>query len=327
MFKFAHSGHLWLLLALPVLLLAAFNYWRWRTQMMKKLNGAEWIIPRFPFRRFVAGVCVLTAVNLLLVVAWAGPQWGAHAETLSRKSSDVVIALDISRSMLCQDIAPDRLEMARLFARKLVSSLDGQRVGLVFFAGSAFLQMPLSDDYGFIQQSLQSASTDLLTDQGTNIAEAVTIAEESLDQEETRGTVMVILTDGESHDDDSKERAAAALEKGLLICTVGVGTESGGPIPTGNGQYKKDDNGQLVITGLNEAALREIAAAGGGKSFHVNQGDAAISAITDIVKGVGGKMVKSQRLISSEERFQFFVLPAILLIMFQLWLFRYKNRI
>jgi Ca-activated chloride channel family protein len=324
MFKFAHPGHLWLLLALPVVALAAFSYWRWRTQMLRRLDGAELIIPRFSYRKFVGSVSTLAGVVLLLVLAWAGPQWGVQSKSVSRKSSDVIIALDISKSMLCQDISPDRLEMARLFARKLVSSLEGQRVGLVFFAGSAFLQMPLSDDYGFIQQSLQSASTDLLTDQGTNIAEAIAVAEESLNQEEAPGAVLVILTDGEVHDDDSRERAAAAPEKGLIICTVGVGTEAGGPIPIGNGQYKKDENGQPVITGLNEAALRDIASAGKGRSFHVNQGDAAISAISDLVKGTGGKMIKSQWTVSAEARFQFFVLPALLLLLLHLWLFRYK---
>jgi Ca-activated chloride channel family protein len=324
MFKFAHPGHLWLLLALPAVALSAFSYWSWRSRMIKRLNGAELIIPPFTSRRFIVGVGTLAGVISLLVIAWAEPQWGVHNETVSRKSSDVIIALDISKSMLCQDIAPDRLEIAKLFARKLVSSLEGQRVGLVFFAGTAFLQMPLSNDYGFIQQSIQSATTDLLTNQGTNIAEAIAVAEESLDQDETQGAVMVILTDGEVHDDDSVEGAAAALEKGLTISTVGAGSEAGGPIPVGNGQYKKDENGQPVITGLNEAALREIAAAGGGKSFHVNQGDAAISVISDLVKGTGGKMIKSQRFVSSEARFQFFVLPALLLLLLQLWLFRYK---
>lgn len=327
MFKFAHPGYLWLLLAVPVVLLAGLSYWRWRALMIKRLNGAEFIIPRFSSDRYIAGVCSVTVAILMLVLAWAGPQWGTHTETVEYQSSDVIIALDISQSMLCQDIAPDRLEMAQLFARKLVSSLEGQRIGLVFFAGSAFLQMPLSNDYGFIQQSIQGASTDLMTDQGTNIAEAIGVAEESLGQEENRGAVMVILTDGEVHDDDSGERAASALEKGLVICTVGVGTESGGPIPTGNGQYKKDQDGQPVITGLNETALRDIAAAGGGKAFHVNQGDAAIRAISDLVKGTSGKMVKSRRFVSAEARFQFFVLPALLLLLFQIWLFRHKSGI
>jgi len=327
MFKFAHPGHLWLLLAVPVIMLAAFRYWKWRVRMLDRLNGAELIIPRFSSGRFAVGTGVVATAVLLLVLAWAGPQWGTHTESVSRKSSDVFIALDISQSMLCQDIAPDRLEMARLFARKLVNALKGQRVGLIFFAGRAYMQMPLSDDYGFIQQSLQSASPDLLTDQGTNIAAAITVAEESLEQEETNGAVVVILTDGEAHDDDSVEQAASALEKGIIICTAGVGTESGGPIPTGNGQYKKDNNGEPVITSLNETALRDIASAGGGKAFHVNQGDEAIRSISDLVKGTGGKMVKSQKLVSAEARFQFFVLPALLLLLFYLGWFRNKTGI
>lgn len=325
MFKFAHPGYLWLLLAVPGVLLAARSYWKWRTHSMKKLNGTELIIPHFSSARFATTTLVVAVSVSLLVIGWAGPQWGSHTETVSREASDVIIALDISNSMLCQDVAPDRLEIARLFVRKLVNTLRGQRVGLVFFAGGAFLQMPLSDDYDFIQQSLQSASTDLLTDQGTNIADAIAVAEESLGQDEEKGALMVILTDGEAHDDDSQERAASALENGLVICTVGVGTSAGGPIPTESGQYKKDDDGQIVISGLNESALRKIAAAGGGTAFHVNQGDAAIRAITDLVMNTKGKTIKSHKFVSAEARFQFFVLPAFLLLLLYVWLIRNKT--
>ncbi len=322
MFKFAHPGHLWLLMAVPVVLLSALRYWKWRVRMMERLNGAELIIPGISPGKFAAGSGIAATAVFLLALAWAGPQWGTHTESVLRKSSDVFIALDISQSMLCQDIAPDRLEMARLFARKLVGALQGQRVGLIFFAGSAYLQVPLSDDYGFIRQSIQTASPDLLTDQGTNIAGAIALAEESLDQEDPHSAVMVILTDGEAHDDDSVEQAASALEKGIIICTAGVGTESGGPIPTGSGQYKKDNSGQLVITGLNENALRDIAYSGGGKAFHVSQGDEAVRSVVDMVKGTDGKMVKSQKLVSVEARFQFFVLPALILLLFYLWWLR-----
>ncbi len=264
---------------------------------------------------------MLSMSVLLLAMAWANPQTGAKKQTRTQESSDIFVALDISQSMLCQDVAPNRLKMAKIFVQKLVQQLEGERVGLIFFAGTAFLQMPLSSDYAFIYQSLQSASPDMLTEQGTDIGAAIDLAQQSFDPEPGSGRMLVIITDGENHEKGALDKADEAFDNGTVVYTVGAGTAAGGPIPTGSmdeGQYKRDEKNEIVITRLDQAALGKIALSGGGQSYNISQGDAAIGSLKRAAAGLQKRAIEVRSFAEFESRYQWFLLPALLLLGFEL---------
>jgi Ca-activated chloride channel family protein len=328
MFKFEHPDHFWLLASVPVLSLLWGMWWFWQQRARKRLGEISYILPQIAGRRFVAKNFILLIAMVLLTVAWANPQLGAKQETVTQESSDVFIALDISQSMMCQDVAPSRLELAKIFIQKLVQQLEGERIGLIFFAGNAFLQMPLSSDYAFILQSVQSATPDLLTEQGTDIAAAIDIAQESFDPEPGGGRMLVVISDGETHTDEALDKADEAYDNGTVIYTVGAGTVTGGPIPTGGtgaGEYKRDENNNLVRTRLEEGNLGQIALAGGGNSFNISQGDGAIAALQSAVRGLQKRTHQVRSFAAFESRYQWFLLPALLLLLLEMFI-RYQKK-
>lgn len=329
--KFEYPDHFYLLAALPVGVVLLAAYWVWRRKALVRL-GEEALLQRLlpsvsPFRFWLKNA--LFGVGLiLLAVSWANPQRGAKQQQATQESADVFIALDISQSMLAKDIAPSRLEFAKVFARKLVQALEGERVGLIFFAGDAFVQMPLSTDYNFLVQSLQSAEPDLITVQGTAIPAAIDLAAASFGEEPGGGRALILITDGENHDEDAVARAEAAYEDGIVICTVGAGTADGGPIPTGNSdfsEYKRDENGDLVRTRLNEQLLLQLAQVGGGRAFNIKQNDAAVNAIKRIVDGLEKREITLRSYTEFESYYQWFLLPALLLLLIDTWIPFYKK--
>ena len=333
MFKFEYPDHFYLLLALPVgaLLLAA--YWFWRQKALAQLGDPallQRLLPSVSPLRFWLKNALFGLGLILLAVSWANPQRGAKQQQAKQESADVFIALDISQSMLAKDIAPSRLEFAKVFARKLVQALEGERVGLIFFAGDAFLQMPLSTDYNFVMQSLRNAEPDLISVQGTAIPRAIDLAVESFGGEPGGGRALILITDGENHDEDAVERAEAAYEDGIVICAVGAGTTDGGPIPMGNSdfsEYKRDENGEVVRTRLDEQLLHQLAQAGGGRAFNIKQSDAAVQAIERIVGGLEKREITLRSYTEFESYFQWFLLPALLLLLVDTWIPFYKKRL
>lgn len=328
MFKFAHPDHFWLLAAIPLLVLLWWAWWQWRRRVLQQLGATSTVLPAFSVRRFIGKHILVVLGIVMLAIAWANPQMGAKKQTATQESSDVFIALDISQSMLCEDIAPSRLVLSKIFIQKLIRQLEGERVGLIFFAGNAFLQMPLSSDYAFIFQSIQSASPDMLSEQGTDIAAAIDIAQKSFDPEPGGGRMLIIISDGETHDDAALDKADKAFDNGTVIYTVGAGTASGGPIPTGGmgeGQYKRDENDEIVRTRLEEASLGKIALSGGGQTYNISQGDAAITTLKRAVNGLQKRAVEVRSFAEFESRYQWFLLPAILLLALDLFIsFRKK---
>ena len=199
MFRYEHPEHLWLLAAVPLLLLLTAAYWYWRKKAVARLGDVERVMPAFSGTRFWLKAALFAAGLALLALAWSNPQLGARKQTVTQQASDIIIALDISNSMLCQDVAPSRLELAKVFAQKLVQSLEGERIGLIFFAGNAYLQMPLSTDYSFILQSIQTAAPDLITEQGTAIPAALELAGESFGYEPGGGRAVILIKIGRAH--------------------------------------------------------------------------------------------------------------------------------
>lgn len=314
MFKFQHPEYLWLLVSVPILILLLVNYQQWRRRALARLGDTARLMPVFSNSRFrIKGILICIAV-VFLAVAWANPQLGAKKQTTTQKAADVFIAIDISQSMLCRDIAPSRLELTKIFAQKLVKSIEGERIGLIFFAGNAFLAVPLSTDYPFLLQSIQSASTDLLTEQGTAIAPALQLADKSFESEPGSGRAVILITDGENHDEEAIDAAKKSYNDGTVILPVGAGTVDGGPIPTSDwegSQLKRDEKGEVVRTRLNEEVLRKIALAGGSQSLNISQGERALAVIQKAVKGLDKRALEVRSLDEMASWYQWFLLPAL----------------
>lgn len=324
--KLEYPDHLWLLAALPLLAVLLSSYWWWRGRALRQLGEPkllERLLPGFSSYRFWTKNALFGLGLAFLALAWANPRLGAKKQPVTQQSADVFIALDISQSMWARDVAPSRLELAQRFARKLVQALEGERIGLIYFAGDAFLQMPLSTDYDFPLQSLQTASPDLISEQGTAIAAAIDLASQSFDATKDAGRMLILITDGENHDEEALDRAEAAAEAGIVICTVGVGTAAGGPIPTGNGiddLYKRDENGQIVTTHLNEKLLADVARSGGGSAYNLNQGDRVVAALRREVDRLQKRNVEVRSFSEFESYYAWFLLPAIMLLALEQWL-------
>jgi len=325
-FRFEHPHFLNLLWAIPIALLVWQLYRLWRRRALSRLGAARSVARLIPgwsgFRFFVKNSLIVLTLALL-AFAWANPQRGAKKQTVTQKSADVFIALDISQSMLAEDVAPSRLELAKSFVRKLILALQGERIGLIFFAGNAFLQMPLSTDYAAADMFVAAAGPDMITAQGTDIPRAIDLALESFDPEPGGGRALVLITDGENHQEDAVARAAAAYADGLIILAVGAGTEAGGPIPTGaagGGQYKRDEEGAIVRTRLDQAQLHNLASSGGGAAYRLTQGDAAVQAIRREVGRLQKRDMQVRSFSEFESYYQWFLLPAFLLLALEAWL-------
>ncbi len=323
LFKFEHPQLLWGLLAAPAALLLAAGYRWWRRGALEQLGAVERLLAPQPAGLFWLKNVLLAVALALLAVTMANPQRGAKQQTATQQSADVFLALDISQSMLAEDMKPSRLDLAKRFAQKLVQSLEGERVGLIFFAGNAYVQVPLSTDYTFLLQSLQSADPSLVTEQGTAIPAAIDLAEKSFDAQPGGGRALILITDGENHDADAVSRASAAFGDGTVVYAVGVGTAEGAPIPTGvqaDGQYKRDEQGDIVRTRLDEAALRQIALAGGGRAYLIAQGDAVLRSLKREVGQLQKRDIAIRSFAEHESWFQYFLLPALLLLGCRAWL-------
>jgi Ca-activated chloride channel family protein len=320
MFRYEHPEHLWLLAAVPLLALLAVAYWFWRKNALARLGNVERLMSGFSAIKFWLKNGLFAFGLSLLAIAWANPQLGVKKQTVTQEASDVFIAFDISQSMLCEDVAPSRLELSKIFAQKLVQSLEGERIGLIFFAGNAFLQMPLSTDYSFIIQSIQSADPSLITEQGTAIGAAIELAENSFGYDPGGGRAVVLITDGENHDEDALKKAAEAFKDGIVVYAVGAGTLAGGPIPIGDmdsEQYKRDEKGEIVRTRLDENLLHNLARKGGGQMFDVSRGDAAISALRREVDGLQKRRLEVRSFAEFESWYQWFLLPAFLILLLE----------
>lgn len=321
MFRFEHPNYLYALALLPVLLLFFLFYWYWRKRALDRLGESQLLAQLMPgvsrWKHQLKFSLLLLALAFL-IVGWANPQWGNKREQVKRKSVDVIIALDISNSMFADDIPPNRLERAKKFAENLVEKLKGERIGLVLFAGGAFLQMPLTIDYGATAMFIRSASPDLAGSQGTAIGEAIQVAMRSFPPDDKSHRALVLITDGEDHDGQAEKAAAAAKEEGVIQFTVGVGTSEGSFIPMnlggGRQDYKRDESGEPVRSRLNEDMLKKLAETGGGAYYPIGQGDGIAEALRKRIDQMEKRELEVRAFSSYESYFQYFLLIGVLLM-------------
>ncbi len=323
MFRFEEISYLYLLAIVPVLVFTYFLYVLWVKKDRSKLSEDKLfsqLAPGFSWPRKYLKFGLLLFSLAFLLVGWANPQWGNKKEKVKAKSSDIFIALDISQSMMAEDISPNRLERAKRLAINIVKSLKGNRIGLILFAGNAYLQMPLSSDFTAAQIFIQSANTNQAGTQGTAITEAIDLAQRAFEDDVQYQRALVIVTDGENHDEEAIAKAKEARDNGLVVFTVGVGTEEGGYVPyeeRGREQFKKDKDGVAIKSKLNLNLLRDLSDAGNGKYYLIQQGDKIISELKSEIERIEKQEVEQRSFSEYASYFQYFLAFGLLLLLIE----------
>ena len=283
MFKFANPEYLYLLALVPVLVVLHIVSNIRRHRKMTEYGDEELLsrlMPDVSSVRPNIRFWLLFSAYTLCCFLLARPQFGSKQETVTRRGIETVIALDISNSMLADDVAPNRLEKSKRIISNLVDQLKDDKVGLIVFAGDAFVQLPITNDFISAKVFLNTISPGLITRQGTDIKQAIELASRSFTPNEGVGKAIIVITDGENHEGGAVEAAQAAAEKGYMVYVLGVGLPSGSPIPGDRkGEFRKDKDGNVVVTRLNEEMCRNIAAAGKGVYFYVDNSNAAEKAL------------------------------------------------
>ena len=323
MFRFEHLDHFYALALLPFLTLFFILMRRKRLKSLLRFgetNLVKRLMPQVSNIKHQLKFGVLMLAFMLLVIAWANPQLGIKREKTKRKASDIIVALDISNSMLSDDVKPNRLERARAFTLDLVKALQGERIGSIVFAGNAYLQMPLTTDYAAAAMFLKSSNPDQAPTQGTAISEAIDVAERAFGEKAKNNKVLVIISDGEDHDSDAIARAKEAKDNGLLIFTVGVGSTEGGFMPIDFGgvtDYKRDEKGQPIKTILNEKMLQDLAATCNGEYFNIATTKGVIEALQNRIEKVEKREMEARSFSQYESYFQYFVAFALLILVME----------
>lgn len=328
MLRFEDPIYLWMLLIIPILVLMRFIAWRKRKRNLRKFGDPSLLKEMMPdvskYRPTIKFCLLLSAITILIFMI-ARPQVGSRISHEKREGIEVLIALDISNSMLAQDVIPSRLEKSKLLIEDLVDHFANDKVGLVVFAGDAFVQLPITNDYVSAKMFLQNINPSLITTQGTDLARAISLSQSCFTQREHIGRAIIVITDGEDHEGGALEAAREAYKKGINVFILGVGTSKGAPIPDGNGGYLKDNSGQTVLSALNEQMCQQVAKAGNGVYIHVdNTSDAQEKLNKELSKlqsGISDTVVYSEY----NEQFQIFGIILLLLLIVETILLESRN--
>jgi len=331
MLRFQHTEYLWAFVLLIVLALAfAWVTW-WKRRSVRRLGDpvmVEKLFSGYSRRLFTVKFLLLFIAFFFGVIGLANLQKGSRVEKITRKGVDVIIALDVSKSMLATDAKPDRLTRAKQLVIKLMEKLDNDRVGIVVFAGNAYLQMPLTIDYSAARMYLGSISPDLIPKQGTEINEAIRVSDEAFNKKERKHKALIIISDGEDHNEGAIAEARKALENGVVINTVGIGSPTGSPLPDPEtGGVKKDREGNTVISKLNEDALKSLAAEGKGMYLHMmNNTDEVVDALATKIDRMEQKEFGENVFTDYNSYFQYFLGISLILILLEFFIPEGKKR-
>ena len=326
-FRFEHPNRLWLLSVILLLNITWISNRIWRNKALNnfaKIETIHHIHAGFSnFRSSVKYFLFRTAFGLL-IIASANPQYGENEKTVESKGIDIMIALDISRSMMAEDIVNNysRLDLAKLAIGKLMNELRGDHVGIVVFAGEAYKQLPLTPDYHVAKLFLKSIGTDMISSQGTDIGNAIDLCMSSFDLEKNTNKAILIMSDGEDHEEMAVNAANDASNQNVVICTIGMGTDKGVPIPVykrgkkiGN---KKDKENSTVLTKLNEENLIQIAQAGNGTYTRAQGLNLNLRKIVDRLNAIERTTLKKEKYSTYDDQFQWFLIPAFILLFLEL---------
>lgn len=331
MFRFAHTEILYLLLLIPVFVVLFMLAIRSKKKAIKRfgdLSVISQLMPMVSFKRPVYKFTIVMLALVFIIVGIAGPQFGSKRQKVKRKGVEIVIALDVSNSMLANDIKPNRLEKSKRAISRLVEKLGDDKIGLVVFAGEAYTQLPITTDYSSARLFLSGINTDIVPIQGTAIGSAIDLASRSFTPESKASKAIVIITDGENHQDDAIKAAQAAREKGIIVHTIGMGLPEGAPVPIKGqpGVFRKDANGNVVVTKLDENLLKQIAAAGEGAYIRANNTNVGLNALFKEINKMDKTLLESKVYSEYDERFQYFILAGLFLLLLEFLVLGRKNK-
>ena len=328
MFRFEDPIYLYLLAVIPVLAVIRWLMIRQQKKRLRRFGDPELIKELMPdvsrFRPLVKFSILLLAL-VLLIVMLARPQFGTKISHEKRTGIETIIAMDISNSMLAEDVTPSRLDRSKMMVENLVDNFTNDKIGLIVFAGDAFIQLPITSDYVSAKMFLSSIDPSMMATQGTDIAAAISMASHSFTQQEGVGKAIIVITDGEDHEGGALDAAKEAKDRGHRVYVLGVGSPKGAPIPTGDGDYMKDNTGQTVMTGLNEEMCRQIAQAGGGAYIHVENNSSAQEKLDEELDKLAKKEISSTIYSDYDEQFQAVGILVLLLLIIEACLLEVKN--
>ena len=328
MFRFENPIYLWLLLIIPILIILKIMMWYIQRKKLSRIGNPTLLKELMPdvsrFRPWVKFLLLITALSSL-ILALARPQFGSKISHEKRNGIEAIIALDISNSMLAQDVQPSRLDKSKLMIENLINSFINDKIGLVVFAGEAYVQLPITSDYVSAKMFLSDITPNLISAQGTDIARAIRVSLSSFTQQKGVGKAIILITDGEDNEGGALEAVKEAKEKGVNVFILGVGDSKGAPIPLGNGEYLKDNHGKTVMTALNENMCKEIAQAGSGTYIHIDNTSLAHEQLNNelskLQKGDSDAVVYSEY----NEQFQIVALFSFILLLIEVCLLERKN--
>ena len=326
MFRFADPNVLYLLIILPFVAIFYFYSNYRRTKRLRKYGDPEllsMLMPEASAHRPVFKFWVLWIALGLSIVMLARPQFGTRLEKVKRSGIETIIALDISNSMLAEDVVPSRLEKAKSLISRLVSNFNDDKVGLIVFAGDAFTQLPITSDYISAKMILESITPSLISSQGTNIGEAIRLAIKSFTPQEKVGRAIIVITDGENHEGGAVEAAKEAASKGMKVFVLGIGSPDGSPIPLDD--YRKDNQGNVIVTRLNEQMCREVAQAGNGVYIRVDNSSSAQSLLQKEIDKLTKRDLESTVYSNYNEQFPALAWIIIVLLIIEVVVLDKKN--
>ncbi len=332
MFQFAHIKFLYLLVALPVLGIIFLIAMSRKRKAIKEFGDAELVQGLSPeaskIKPWLKFIIVETAL-MLVIIGMAGPEFGTKLKDVKHEGIELVIALDVSNSMLAEDIAPNRLENAKRAISKLVDRLHNDKIALVVFAGDAFVQLPMTSDYEAVKMFLSTITPKLVSNQGTAIGQAIELGMKSFTPGDDKNKALIIITDGENHEGNVVDMATKANQAGIIVHTIGMGLSKGAPIPqyNQNGQkdYRTDAQGNVVISKLDETTLKQIAVAGGGEYIRANNTKTGLNALFDKLNKMNKAEMETKVYAEYEEQYQYFIGFALLLLFAEFFILYRKN--
>ena len=335
MLRFGHSELLWALVLVPAFIILFIAVRRWKRKALAALGEKSVIsriIPDVSFKRPTLKFILFIIAYGLLIIGAADPQIGTTTDDTQHKGADIMILLDVSNSMLSQDFAPNRLENAKMAIAQLIDHLHDDKIGIVVFAGEAYVQLPMTSDYSAAKLFLGTINTNMVPVQGTAIGAAIDMGVKSFDFKDGAPKAMILLTDGENHEDDAPIAANAAHEKDVVVHVIGFGSAQGSPIPVydDNGKetgFHTDSAGHTVVSKLNEDMCREIAAAGYGIYFHASSANSGLGYAMNQVNKMHLKTYETKTFKDFEDRFQFFFVVVLALLVVEFFISSRKNEL
>ena len=331
MFRFANPHYLYLLAVIPLLIgLFVYEQRLLRRRLRAFGNPAllARLMPNVSHTRPHVKFGMLLVALALLIVALARPQFGSKLQTVKHQGVEAMIVLDVSNSMMAEDVQPNRLERSKMMLSKLIDQMNDDKIGLIVFAGDAYVQLPITADAVSAKMFLQSIQTNMVPRQGTAIGAAIDLAMRSFGAEQSdAGRTIIVITDGENHEDDAVAATKTAHERGVTVHVVGMGTPSGSPIPVnGTMSYRKDREGNVVVTKLNEEMCRQIASAGAGVYVRADNSNTALKALLQQIDKMQKGDLETQTYSEYDEKFYIFAWIALFLIVVEFFLYNRKNK-